>query len=367
MRDVLLVSPSAAPGGSERALEALARGLPEHGWRPTAVLLRRGPLEDWLTDAGVAMRVVDGGRVRNVHRTAAAVASIARELRTGPADVVLANMTKGQIYAGAAGALSRVPSVWWQHGMPGRSPLERAAAVFPARAVVCSTQRVADAQRKLTPRARLVEIAPGVDVTGIAARRGSGAELRREHGVDGPWIGIVGRLQPWKGQDVFLRAAALIAERVPNARFAVVGDAILGWEGSYPDELRQLAETLGIADRVDFVGHQDDPIAWMDAFDVVVHASEGEPFGLVVVEAMALGRPVVATRGGGPDDIVDDGHNGLLVAPRDHDEMAASVVRLLEDRDLAARIGAAAAERAAQFSERATAQRFADLFAEVAG
>jgi glycosyltransferase involved in cell wall biosynthesis len=366
VRTVLIVSPSAVPGGSERALAALARALPEHGWSPTVVLLRRGPLAEWLENAGIPIRFIDAGRAREVHRTGHAVVSIARQLRASGASVVLANQTKGQIYAGAAGVLSRVPSVWWQHGLPGHAPLERVAAMFPARAVVCAADRVLAAQSQLTPRARLVKIPIGIDVEAILASRGAGSALRREHGITGPWIGIVGRLQPWKGQDTFLRAAALIAARVPEARFAVVGGAVLGWEGSFPDELRALAAELGIADRVHFAGHQDDPFAWFDAFDVVVHASTQEPFGLVVAEAMALGRPVVATRGGGPDEIVEDGVNGVLVDAAEPAQIADAVLRMLTDPGYAERLGTAAKARAPFFSEQKMVERFARVFEEAA-
>jgi glycosyltransferase involved in cell wall biosynthesis len=122
-----------------------------------------------------------------------------------------------------------------------------------------------------------------------------------------------------------------------------------------------LAAELGIADRVHFAGHQSDVHPWYDALDVVVHASFGEPFGLVLVEAMALGKPVVATAAGGPLEIIEDGISGVLIPPGDPDRLAATIDRILGDRSLAAALGRAAAERAQAFSEQGMAQRFAAL------
>lgn len=182
-----------------------------------------------------------------------------------------------------------------------------------------------------------------------------------------PVIGIIGRLQEWKGQDVFLRAATQVAALHPEAVFAVVGGAVLGWEGDYPVQLRRLADELGIADRVHFAGHQEDVYPWFDACDVVVHASLGEPFGLVLVEAMALGKPLVATAAGGPTEIIVDGESGLLVPPGDADSMAAAISRVLADDGLRARLATGAPKRAEVFDERAMTANFAALLDDIAG
>lgn len=127
---------------------------------------------------------------------------------------------------------------------------------------------------------------------------------------------MVARLQPWKGQELFLRAAALVARMRSDVRFAIVGGAILGWEGDYPQRLRALAAQLGIEDRVFLAGHQADVYPWFDALDLSVTASVGEPFGLVTVEALALRKPVVGVRSAGTAEIIEDGVSGLLVPPR---------------------------------------------------
>lgn len=366
MRRALLVSPSSVPGGAERALVGLARHLPSHGWGVEAVLLQRGPLERWLADAGCRTMVIDAGRTRQLHRTAATVARLAR--LAGGADVVLSNQSKGHVYGGAAALAARTPAVWWQHGTPEPSRIESVAARVPAAMVVAGSGDAVAAQRRLTPRPRIELVHPGVDTAAVARRAGSGAAVREQLGWQArPVVGIVGRLQEWKGQEVFLHAAAQVAARHPEAVFAVVGGAVLGWEGDYPQRLRRLADELGIAGSVHFAGHQDDVYPWFDACDVVVHASFGEPFGLVLVEAMALGKPLVATAAGGPTEIIVDGESGLLVPPGDHESMAAAIGRALADEGLRARLATGAPARAEVFDERVMAAKFAALLDDIAG
>ena len=121
-------------------------------------------------------------------------------------------------------------------------------------------------------------------------------------------FGVFGRLQRWKGQDVFVEAAAEVARRHPQARFAIVGGSVFGLEPEFLEGLKRRVAELNLVDRLVFTGFRKDVAALMAACDVVCHTSRvPEPFGLVVIEAMMLGRPVIATRGGGPSEIIDSG------------------------------------------------------------
>jgi glycosyltransferase involved in cell wall biosynthesis len=363
---VLLVSPSAAAGGAERAFAGLARTLPATGFHPIAALLQRGPLEDWLREAGCETHVLPSHRTRNVARTARTVGSLRRLARSRKARVVVSNMSKGHFFGGLAAHAARIPAVFWQHAIPGPSLIERVAGAVPARAIACCSQAAASAQRALTPGRQIVKIHPGIRTLDVGSVHGSGASIKRSLGWENnPTVGVVGRLEPWKGQEIFLRAAARLAELHEDTRFMVVGGAILGWEGSYPDDLRRLAADLGIADRVHFAGHQPKVDRWYDALDVVIHASFGEPFGLVLVETMALGKPLVATGVGGPLEIVEDGTSGLLVPPGDPDALAEAVGRILTDPMLASALSRGAADRSKAFSEERMAEEFADLLTTV--
>jgi glycosyltransferase involved in cell wall biosynthesis len=306
--------------------------------------------------------ILPSHRTRSLHRTALTLERLAHLARRSRSQIVVSNQSKGHVYGGAVAAILRRPSVYWQQGIPDRSALELLAARVPSAAIVCSSADALAAQLRLTPKRLVRMIHLGVDLGAVASRQGTGAAVRQSLGWDrNPIVGVVGRLQPGKGQDTFLRAAGLIAGRHPEARFVVVGGAVLGWEGSYPDELEELAMRLGIAEQVHFAGHQSDVYPWFDACDIVAHTSFNESFGLVLVEAMALGKPLVAAAEGGPLEIVEDGVSGMLVPPGQPERLAAALGALLDEPEDAARIGRAARERAQLFSEERMAAEFARL------
>jgi glycosyltransferase involved in cell wall biosynthesis len=164
-----------------------------------------------------------------------------------------------------------------------------------------------------------------------------------------PLIGIVGRISPWKGQHIFLRAAAAVRERFPRARFQIIGSALFD-EAEYEKEVRALAVTLGLSEVVEFTGFRPDVGAMIAQLDVLAHASTtGEPFGQVVAEGMISGKPVVATRGGGVPEIIQDGISGRLVPMDDAPALAAAIIWLLENPSQAKQIATAGRQRILSF------------------
>jgi glycosyltransferase involved in cell wall biosynthesis len=162
---------------------------------------------------------------------------------------------------------------------------------------------------------------------------------------------MAGRLQHWKGMHVFVAAVARIRESRPDVHAVIVGGAH-ETEPQYGAELRAQVHVLGLDGAVTFAGFQPNVAEWMQAMDVFVHASDAEPFGIVVVEAMALGKAVVAGAEGGPAEIITDGETGLLTQYGDAGSLAQAIMRYLDDRAFAARVGAAARLRAAAFDDR---------------
>ena len=191
-------------------------------------------------------------------------------------------------------------------------------------------------------------------------------EAKRRLGLptEGPLIGIVGRLQRWKGMHVLVEAMPRILQAHPDAHCVVVGgDHAL--EPDYPDWLRERIDALGLANKVTLAGLQHNVPEWMQAMDVVVHASDREPFGIVVIEALALGKPVVAGDAAGPTEIITDGVDGLLTRYGDAPALAQAVLRYLDDPAFAARTGTAARQRAQEFSTRRYAQKLVATLQEL--
>lgn len=158
-------------------------------------------------------------------------------------------------------------------------------------------------------------------------------------------IGLIGRICPWKGQHIFLHAAALVRERFDDVQFVIVGSALFG-ETEYERQLHQLPDRLGIADLVTFTGFRTDVYKVIDEMDLIVHASTiGEPFGQVIIEGMAAGKPIVATNGGGVPEIVDDGKTGILIPMGNIQAMAEAISRILDDPAAAIKMGERGRER----------------------
>lgn len=341
---LLLVNPSPHRGGAEESLlEFLTRSDPARVVT-TVACLADGAYTDDLEGAGVRVVRLRAGRLRYPHRWASTVLRLARLARDH--DVVLSWQVKGHYYGSPAARLAPRPALWWDHGIrPARGEprylIDNVLPAFvPADLVVTSSAASGARHRRNRVILPGIPLGPYAHPDREAARTLLGLE------PDERAIGIVGRLQPWKGQHLLLRAGAKILGHEPRARIVVIGGAVGGFSANHPAELRSLAQDAGIDDRVSFLGHRDDVPALLPGLDVFVMASDAEPFGLVTVEAMAAGVPVVASRAGGTPEIVIDGVHGSLFEPGDVLALADAVISILGDPGRAATMAAAGRSRA---------------------
>ena len=195
-----------------------------------------------------------------------------------------------------------------------------------------------------------------VDLRRFDPAAADGRALREELGIgDAPLLGVIAQITPWKAQDDAIRALAMVREAHPDARLVIVGETkFVGRDVTFDNPafrrgLDELAAELGVADAVHFLGEREDVPAVLAALDLLLVPSWQEPFGRTVIEGMAMGRVVLATAQGGPREILRDGVDGLLLAPRAPRTWADAATALLADRERMARIGAAAQEAAQRF------------------
>ena len=357
MRIAIVMPLAEQRGGAEAALRQLMREGRDQGVEWHVVFLEEGPMIDEFRDLGVSTSVVRAGRLRHVHRYVGSVFQIRSIAKRERIDLIVSWMSKAHLYVGVVALIWRLPSAWYQHGIPARGWIDRLATILPARGVIATSQAAADAQACLRPvRSRRV-VYPGTDLARFdpgalpprkAARQALGLP------VEGPLIGFFGRLQRWKGVSVLVDAMPPVLESFPSAHCVIVGGKH-DLEPNYPSELQRQIGALGLARHVTLAGFQSDVPTWMQATDVIVLPSENEPFGITVIEAMAMGKPVVAGDSGGPREIVTSGVDGVLVPHDNANAVARAILEYLRQPSFAAEVGAAARERAKRF----TADRYA--------
>ncbi|MFN8452779.1 MAG: glycosyltransferase family 4 protein [Anaerolineae bacterium] len=193
------------------------------------------------------------------------------------------------------------------------------------------------------PPDRVQVLPPGVDTERFKPGL-DGSDVRADAGVasDAPLVALIARFQDVKGHDVFQAMARRVADHIPEARFIVAGENVHGKSADDAYKARILAAHQSdpiLRERLVYLGFRPDAERVIAAADVVVCSSHFESYGMVNVEAMASGKPVVSTRKGGPSETVDDGETGFLVDPGDYEGLAKRVLLLLNDPDLRQRMG----------------------------
>jgi glycosyltransferase involved in cell wall biosynthesis len=214
---------------------------------------------------------------------------------------------------------------------------------------------------------RIVTLHDAIDTTEFSPERGNRERIRSEfgYGDDTVVIGFVGRFSPGKGHEELLEAAATLVRTRATVRFLVVGEASAG-EEAYADGIRRRCTSLGLDEYVTFAGFRRDVPGVMSSFDILAFPSHAESFGVVLIEAMAMERPVVATNCDGVLDIVVDGATGLFVPPRDAPALAAALGRLADSPGLRRQLGAAGRRRVLDlFDRRSQLDRLEKIYREL--
>jgi glycosyltransferase involved in cell wall biosynthesis len=276
---------------------------------------------------------------------------------------VLSWMPKAHLYAGPAALMMGARILWFQHGVIQGNPIDHIATWIPADGILCCSGAAKAAQDALSPPRATHICYPGVTFPSLQPIATADARNQLSLPADVPVIGMIARWERWKGAHIFLAAARILAATYPTAHFFIVGGAHPRDRG-YADELRALAARAGLGDRLHLTGQrppQEVPV-WQAAADVVVHPVTGdEPFGMAVVEAMGMGKVVVASAVGGLVEIIQPGMNGYLVPPGKPVELAAQVDYVLSHNDERRSMEQEAFARGRSFSQAAFVQRIHEV------
>jgi glycosyltransferase involved in cell wall biosynthesis len=322
-------------------LQTILDGVEESEHEVELVFFEDGPWPAELAQAGLHVEIIKAGRVRQLHRWLTTVFRLAAIFRDRQPDVVLNWAAKTQVYGSPAAMLAGMSGrvVWWQHTIATRHWLEYCANLFPARAIVCGSAVAARTQAGLWPRRATVVVPAGA---APASNGRQNAPLELPAGV--PVVGIVGRLQPWKGQDRLLTAQAILRERGNRVHVVIVGGDSYGLSPEYAASLPALITHLGLDGAVTMTGEVPDARPFIDQMDVLVNASDPEPFGIVLLEGMASAVPVVAVNSGGPSEIIEHEKTGMLARSGDPEALADALEPLLRSPDFRGALGRAGRE-----------------------
>jgi glycosyltransferase involved in cell wall biosynthesis len=316
------------PGGAETVLLNLACGLDSRRFRSLVLLTEKGWLLKTLNENRIQTRVIEHRRSCDIGFLRAMMYLIRKE----NIDLIHSHLPDQNFYACVAGIMTGRKTLVTYHGpveLTGVKQLKKAIKLRFVRYSAAGMTVVCDYVARMLeqlgfPADKIVRIYNGIDLSMNDPERGT---LRRELGLSNGarLIGMVANLRPTKGYEYFIQAARRVIERFPDSRFVAVGDI----DSEIGDRCFKLVQDLNLQDRFLFLGFRDDVRAILRDLDVFVLSSVSEGFPLVALEAMAAGKPVVMTKCGGVEEIVDDGNTGFLVAPRDSTALADRICEIV--------------------------------------
>jgi glycosyltransferase involved in cell wall biosynthesis len=343
--NVMNVIDTGGPGGAETVFLNTSTGLDPHSFRVTCVVSRDGWLAQALRQNGVEPLIIPSSGSLNLRY----LRQLMRVAQNCKADVIIGHLYGSAIYCSLAGKLSGIPVVSVLHGQSDVSSKEKFSAakralvrVGSSRAVFVSSQLKIALQSALRLKdAQCVIIPNGVDIERFEDKRDRPIRSELEIADDVILVGALGNIRKPKSYDVFLRAAKVLVQRSDRFRFVIAGEG----SGSLYEELLALRRELGLDRSVSFLGLRGDIPEFLRSLDVYALSSTTEGFSIACIEAMAAGVPVVATRSGGPEEIIEDGHSGLLVPVKDPDALADAVYKIATDVELSNKLVTGAATR----------------------
>jgi glycosyltransferase involved in cell wall biosynthesis len=363
MKSILHVIDSVESGGAETVFVQIAHGMHSAGYPSVVVLNGRGWVDTELRRLGMEPIVIESRGSFDLSLLRQIVALVVAKR----VDVIHSHLLGSNVYCAMAGLLTRKPVIATFHGMVDIGTDERLRGLkqWVMRRGVSNFVTVSQTLRDrivatgwLT-RERTTVIYNGAD----AARYGKSSrrDLRERLGVgdDALLIGSLGNLHPAKGYEYLVGAVSRIVTQHPQAHFVIAGET----KPRLLAALQEQAAKAGVAQRISFIGFVEDSAAFLSQLDLFLLTSVSEGFSIATVEAMASALPVIATRCGGPEEIVTDRQNALLIEPASADAIIAAVLEVLASPALANRLALAARDFAkTHFSTQAMLDKYIKLY-----
>jgi glycosyltransferase involved in cell wall biosynthesis len=339
--------------GAERVLINIITGLRDYKIEPV-LACPAGELVSRMESEGVQVRNIVIPVLQKTcnpfrlllffFRLVQVTASLLHIIHKKRIEIVYANSFTACLFCGPAAYLLRRRLIWHMHDLISDTASNRffiSLAGKSADTIIATTSVMKQNLVSLGVVPDKIAVIPnGIDLQHFDPQKVSSTQFREELGLSSeiPLIGIVGQLTPWKGHRHFLNAACKVVEKDRSAKFLIIGDSRLTNGNIYRKELENLVGTLGLSKNVIFTGFRTDIRRIVSSLDILVNASSSEPFGMTIIEAMALGTPVVATETGGVSEIITDGKDGKLFPAGNADRLAIAILDILDDPFMAKKL-----------------------------
>lgn len=348
---LLTISPTCERGGSDINLLRLLKNLDRNEYDILHLIPYPGPLLDEFRNAGVRVEIVDMPRIRLFKnplryiivllKFLPTVFKIKKIIEDYEIDIVCTS-SMVNLYGALAARFAHRPHILMAVEYLPVLKLVSPYFYFLSEKIICCSSMVS---RMFKKSDKVLVRYPGVDLEEFRPNIDT-QSLRERLGISGSLVSMVTRLAGWKGVEVFIRAANYIKDDV---KFIILGEAVKGRE-RYVVKLKKMIEQFRLKDKVLIItGEHKNISQFIAASDIVVHASlRPEPFGLVIIDAMAMKKPVIASRLGGPQEIITEGVDGILLDPGNPKILAMAISRLLQEPEFAKDMAAKARERTKQ-------------------
>ncbi len=357
-------------GGVERFLDSVL-AAPSDRVRPIVLSFREGAWLEELRARGLPVYVIENARLREPMRCFREVRAI---IQRHQIDVVHSSYSWSHALTWPAAFYSRCRTVWFHHGPAGEGRWQGAMALIPADLMLTNSNFMLERLKKTFHGARRMGVVHyGVDADMLAPDLARRQSFRKAWNLDDDTcaVGLVGYLDRWKGQDIFLKAAKLLHPEGKRIRMLVIGGPREGPTRAdceaYEAELRAYSSANGLGEIVSFTGHVNIRYGALDGIDVFIPASTApEPLGIVILEAMAKGKAIIASDEGGPREMITDDVDGRLIAPRAPEVLAAAIRSLCANADERSRLESAALDTVrTKFSPARAAEKLEDWYERI--
>jgi glycosyltransferase involved in cell wall biosynthesis len=354
-------------GGGQLSLLDTLEHLNKIRFKPIVIFPYEGNLSNIVRNLGIEVEIVPFGSIKitNIFINIISIFRFYILIKRRKIDLVHTNALRPTFYVGIVAKIAGVPLVWHARDLRSIVWLDRFLSFFVAY-VIAISNTVAERFTWLKKRNRLSVIYNGIDIDKFRPQQ-KNYDILREFNIDSNTliIGIVGHLEPRKGQIVFLETASKIIKKFPKTKFLLVGKDVTG-KRHYQAKLESFISKLRIKDNVIFTGEREDIVEIMSVIDIFVCPFKYEAFGRVVIEAMALAKPIIAYNHSALPEIIEDGKTGILIEPDDKEGLEKVILKLLRDQDLRKSLGELARQRVRErFDLKFTIEKIQQLYEQI--